>query len=122
VGGGSAAAAARAASSARRRRICGLAAASAPGRHQGLRHQGLLLGGRQLGFLAGAYAANVLVFLTSLFAIARRALGLRYVWAALAAFQLVRVCEFATRVRAVGLLDSLLPAWLRRRAASPATE
>ena len=51
--------------------------------------EGLLLGGRQLGFLAGAYAANVLVFLTSLYAIARRALGLRYVWAALAAFQLV---------------------------------
>tara|TARA_B110001452_G_scaffold262019_1_gene261493 strand:- start:714 stop:2333 length:1620 start_codon:yes stop_codon:yes gene_type:complete len=80
--------------------------------------EGLLLGGRQLGFLASAYAANVLIFLTSLYAIARRGLGLRSVWAALAAFQLVRLCEFATRVRAVGLLDSLLPPWLQRRAAT----
>ena len=80
--------------------------------------EGLLLGGRQLGFLASAYAANVLVFLTALYAIASRSLGLRAVWVALGAFQLVRACEFVIRVRAVGLLDSLLPAWLQRRAAT----
>ena len=72
--------------------------------------EGLLLGGRQLNFLASAYAANVVVFLTSLVAIARRSLGLAWVWSALAAFQAVRLVEFAARAKNVGLV---LP-WLRK--------
>ena len=65
--------------------------------------EGLLLGARQLNFLASAYAGCVCVFLSSLFYIARSQLGLGAVWKALAAFQLVRVTVFALRLRTVGL-------------------
>ena len=77
--------------------------------------EGLLLGARQLSFLAKAYAGNVLVFLSGLFLIARRGMGLGAVWRALAAFQLVRAATFALRLRSVGLS-------FRRRAADDGDE
>ena len=51
--------------------------------------EGLLLASRQLKFLARTYAVNVLLFLSSLFFIAKSKLGLQAVWKGLFAFQLV---------------------------------
>jgi Na+-driven multidrug efflux pump len=72
--------------------------------------EGLLLGSRQLGFLAKAYAFNVAVFLSSLYAIARGGFGLVAVWKALAAFQLVRLLVFTGRLRRLGLAFGDAPA------------
>ena len=44
--------------------------------------EGLLLGSRELRYLARAYIGNIVVFLTALFFVARNRLGLRAVWAA----------------------------------------
>lgn len=65
--------------------------------------EGLLLGSRELKFLSKAYIANVGVFLSALYMITQRRLGLQAVWKALAAFQLVRIITFALRLRTVGL-------------------
>ena len=76
--------------------------------------EGLLLGGRQMRYLASAYLVNILVFLSSLYAIASNALGLGRVWSALAAFQVVRLVQFAVRARQIGLVTP----GLRRPAAA----
>ena len=65
--------------------------------------EGLLLGSRRLGFLAKTYAVNVLVFLSALYTIADRGMGLNAVWRALAAFQIVRLVTFAIKLRHVKL-------------------
>jgi len=65
--------------------------------------EGLLLGARQLTFLASRYGAFVAIFLSSLYIIAQRGLGLGAVWRALAAFQAVRLSAFAWRLRSDGL-------------------
>jgi hypothetical protein len=65
--------------------------------------EGLLLGARQLTFLASRYGAFVAIFLSSLYMIAQRGLGLGAVWRALAAFQAVRLSAFAWRLRSDGL-------------------
>ena len=65
--------------------------------------EGLLLGARELPFLGSAYVANVGIFLSVLYFIAQRGLGLGAVWRSLAAFQLVRLATFLGRLRVVGL-------------------
>ena len=74
--------------------------------------EGLLLGKRELTFLARAYAGNIAVFLTALYAISRRALGLSAVWMGLTAFQAVRLAQFGMRALSVGLIRA--PAQGRR--------
>ena len=66
--------------------------------------EGLLMGARQLQFLARAYAFNVAVFLSALYFVARRAMGLNAVWSALAVFQYVRLTQFLSRSRQLGML------------------
>ncbi len=72
--------------------------------------EGLLLGARQLNFLAKAYAVNIVLFLSALYGVATRALGLQAVWVSLCAFQLVRLLQFGVRGVQIGLLP-----WPRRR-------
>ena len=66
--------------------------------------EGLLLGARELPFLARVYAGNIAVFLTSLYVISRRSLGLSAVWMGLTAFQAVRLVQFGLRAISVGLV------------------
>jgi putative MATE family efflux protein len=66
--------------------------------------EGLLLGARELPFLARVYAGNIAVFLTALYVISQRALGLSAVWMGLFAFQLVRLVQFGLRGLSVGLV------------------
>jgi len=66
--------------------------------------EGLLLGARQLRFLARTYAVNVAIFLTALYAIGSRAMGLRAVWMSLATFQFVRLGQFLTKSQRIGML------------------
>ena len=65
--------------------------------------EGLLIGARELAFLGKSYVANVCIFLSTLYVIANRRLGLVAVWRALAAFQLVRLATFSRRLQTVGL-------------------
>ncbi|KAL1525341.1 hypothetical protein AB1Y20_020201 [Prymnesium parvum] len=66
--------------------------------------EGLLLGARQLQYLARAYAFNVALFLTGVYVVARRAATLNMVWCALAIFQYVRLVQFLSRVRTLGMV------------------
>ena len=66
--------------------------------------EGLLLGARQLTYLARAYAVNIVLFLSALYMVATRAMGLRAVWVSLCAFQFVRLLQFSVRGVQVGLL------------------
>ena len=68
--------------------------------------EGLLLGARDLPFLARVYAGNIAVFLTALLVISRRSLGLSAVWIGLTAFQAVRLVQFGLRALSVGLVRS----------------
>ncbi len=68
--------------------------------------EGLLIGSRQLNFLAGSYAVNIGIFLSVLAAIARSGLPLTAVWKALAAFQAVRLTTFTWRGFTSGLLGA----------------
>ena len=65
--------------------------------------EGLLIGARELSFLGKSYVANVCIFLSSLYVIANRRMGLVAVWRALAAFQVVRLATFSKRLQTVGL-------------------
>lgn len=66
--------------------------------------EGLLLGGRQLTYLASAYAFNVALFLSGLYMVALRSMGLNAVWTSLAVFQYVRLTQFLSRARQLGML------------------
>ena len=65
---------------------------------------GVLLGARQLGFLAKSYIVNIVVFLSGLLVVDRLGLGLRAVWAALFSFQILRFGVFTGRAWALRLL------------------
>ena len=67
-------------------------------------HPGLLLGARQLKYLARAYAVNIVLFLSALYLVATRGMGLRAVWVSLCAFQFVRLLQFSVRGVQIGLL------------------
>ena len=66
--------------------------------------EGLLLGARQLKYLARAYAVNIVLFLSALYLVATRGMGLRAVWVSLCAFQFVRLLQFSVRGVQIGLL------------------
>ena len=66
--------------------------------------EGILLGARQLGFLAKSYIVNIVVFLSGLLVVDRLGLGLRAVWTALFAFQILRFGVFTGRAWALRLL------------------
>lgn len=61
--------------------------------------EGLLIGSLEVRFLAKSYAANVAIFLTALYVVSKRQLGLLAVWATLAMFQLVRLGTFTMRLK-----------------------
>lgn len=65
--------------------------------------EGLLIGSLQVNFLAKTYVVNVCVFLSALYVVGSRRLGLGAVWLSLAAFQLVRLALFSLRLRGTGL-------------------
>lgn len=67
--------------------------------------EGLLMGARQLQFLARAYMGNIGLFLSGLYLVARRAAGLNAVWCGLAIFQYVRLFQFLARARQINMLQ-----------------
>ena len=50
------------------------------------------------------YAVNIVLFLTALYLVATRGMGLRSVWVSLCAFQFVRLLQFSVRGVQIGLL------------------
>jgi len=61
--------------------------------------EGLLIGSLEVKFLAKAYAVNCVIFLSALYMVGSRRLGLLAVWCSLAAFQLIRLGTFTARLR-----------------------
>jgi putative MATE family efflux protein len=77
--------------------------------------EGILLALRDLDYLVGGYALNIIVFVSGLLYVKAHALGLSVVWQALVLFQLARFCQFMLRASLIGVLPIPRLWWGRRR-------
>jgi len=65
--------------------------------------EGVLLAMRDLASLVRSYAANIVIFVTGLFIVKAKAMGLSAVWVALVGFQIMRLMQFSVGASRLGV-------------------